>query len=89
MHSGQGVSVYAKGATGRRGEAQYAQDSLTQGFAAFTGVPADDNIAISTDGRGAWIYTIFVERLWRMVPVINKENSFRQIGTDSLPSEQR
>jgi putative transposase len=35
--------------------------------AAFTGVLADNGIAISMDGRGAWRDNVFVERLWRSV----------------------
>ena len=34
---------------------------------AFTGVLADNGIAISMDGRGAWRVNVFVERLWRSV----------------------
>jgi putative transposase len=34
---------------------------------AFTGLLADNAIAISMDGRGAWRDNIFVERLWRSV----------------------
>ena len=33
--------------------------------AAFTGVLADNGVAISMDGRGAWRDNVFVERLWR------------------------
>ena len=33
--------------------------------AAFTGVLADNAIAISMDGKGAWRDNVFVERLWR------------------------
>jgi putative transposase len=35
--------------------------------AAFTGVLADNDIAISMDGKGAWRDNVFVERLWRSV----------------------
>ena len=35
--------------------------------AAFTGVLADNSIAISMDGKGAWRDNVFVERLWRSV----------------------
>ena len=35
--------------------------------AAFTGVLANNGIAISMDGRGAWRDNVFVERLWRSV----------------------
>src|SRR6478752_6418435 len=35
--------------------------------AAFTGVLADNGIAISMDGQGAWRDNVFVERLWRSV----------------------
>src|SRR5258708_16690440 len=35
--------------------------------AAFTGVLADNAIAISMDGKGAWRDNVFVERLWRRV----------------------
>ena len=35
--------------------------------AAFTGVLADNGIAISMDGKGAWRDNVFVERLWRTV----------------------
>jgi putative transposase len=35
--------------------------------AAFTGVLADNGIAISMDGKGAWRNNVFVERLWRSV----------------------
>jgi putative transposase len=34
---------------------------------AFTGVLANDGIAISMDGKGAWRDNVFVERLWRSV----------------------
>jgi hypothetical protein len=34
---------------------------------AFTGVLADNGVAISMDGRGAWRDNVFVERLWRSV----------------------
>lgn len=34
---------------------------------AFTGVLADNGIAISMDGRGAWRDNVFVERLWRSI----------------------
>jgi putative transposase len=34
---------------------------------AFTGVLADNEIAISMNGRGAWRDNVFVERLWRSV----------------------
>ena len=36
-------------------------------LAAFTGVLADNAIAISMDGKGAWRDNVFVERLWRSV----------------------
>ena len=35
--------------------------------AAFTGVLADNGIAISMDGKGAWRDNVFVERLWRSI----------------------
>jgi putative transposase len=35
--------------------------------AGFTGVLADNGIAISMDGKGAWRDNVFVERLWRSV----------------------
>ncbi len=35
--------------------------------AAFTSVLADNGIAISMDGKGAWRDNVFVERLWRSV----------------------
>jgi len=35
--------------------------------AAFTDVLADNGIAISMDGRGAWRDNVFVERLWRSI----------------------
>ena len=34
---------------------------------AFTGVLADNSIAISMDGNGAWRDNVFVERLWRSI----------------------
>ena len=34
---------------------------------AFTGLLADNKIAISMDGKGAWRDNVFVERLWRSV----------------------
>jgi putative transposase len=34
---------------------------------AFTGLLADNGIAISMDGRGSWRDNVFVERLWRSV----------------------
>jgi putative transposase len=42
------------------------QDSQFTG-AAFTGVLANNGIAISMDGKGAWRDNVFVERLWRSV----------------------
>ncbi len=33
----------------------------------FTGVLANNDIAISMDGKGAWRDNVFVERLWRSV----------------------
>jgi putative transposase len=35
--------------------------------AAFTGLLADNGIAISMDGKGSWRDNVFVERLWRSV----------------------
>ncbi|MBR1140741.1 MULTISPECIES: IS3 family transposase [Bradyrhizobium] len=35
--------------------------------AAFTGVLADNGIAISMDGKGAWRDNVFVERLWKSI----------------------
>src|SRR6202051_3100091 len=35
--------------------------------AAFTGLPLENAIAVSMDGRGAWRDNVFVERLWRSV----------------------
>jgi putative transposase len=35
--------------------------------AAFTGLLADNGIAISMDAKGAWRDNVFVERLWRSV----------------------
>src|SRR5260370_1322902 len=35
--------------------------------AAFTGVLANNGIAISMDGKGAWRDNVFVESLWRSV----------------------
>src|SRR5260370_197709 len=35
--------------------------------AAFTGALADNGIAISMDGKGAWRDNVFVERLWKSV----------------------
>ena len=35
--------------------------------AAFTGVLANNRIAISMDGKGAWRDNVFVERLWRTI----------------------
>src|SRR5450756_2879857 len=34
---------------------------------AFTGVLANNDIAISMDGKGAWRDNVFVERLWKSV----------------------
>lgn len=34
---------------------------------AFTGLPKDNDIRISMDGKGAWRDNVFVERLWRSV----------------------
>jgi transposase InsO family protein len=34
---------------------------------AFTGVLANNDIAISMDGKGAWRDNVFVERLWRSI----------------------
>jgi len=33
----------------------------------FTSVLIDNNISISTDGKGAWRDNVFVERLWKSV----------------------
>ena len=38
--------------------------------AAFTGVLANNGIAISMDGKGAWRDNVFVERLWRSVKYV-------------------
>jgi len=35
--------------------------------ASFTGLLLGNDIAVSTDGRGAWRDNVFVERLWRSV----------------------
>jgi hypothetical protein len=35
--------------------------------AAFTGLLANNGIAISMDGKGAWRDNVFVERLWRSI----------------------
>ena len=48
--------------------------------AAFTGVLADNGIAISMDGKGAWRDNVFVERLWRSV------NTRRSICGPTKPS---
>ncbi len=37
---------------------------------AFTSVLADNGIAISMDGKGAWRDNVFVERLWRSVKYV-------------------
>jgi putative transposase len=42
---------------------------------AFTGVLADNGIAISMDGKGAWRDNVFVERLWRSVKYEEGRNS--------------
>ena len=42
----------------------FARSSWAQ---AFTGGLADNGIAISMDGKGAWRDNVFVERLWRSV----------------------
>ena len=34
---------------------------------AFTGLLADNGIAISMDGKGAWRDNVFIERVWRSV----------------------
>jgi transposase InsO family protein len=44
----------------------YDQGSQFTG-SAFTSVLADNGIAISMDGKGAWRDNVFVERLWRSV----------------------
>ena len=50
---------------------RHCRDNTDQGSqftgAAFTGLLADNGIAISMDGRGAWRDNVFVERLWRSV----------------------
>ena len=52
--------------------------------AAFTGTLADNGIAISMDGKGAWRDNVFVERLWRSV----KYEEVYLRGSDSV-SEAR
>lgn len=50
---------------------RHCRDNTDQGSqftgAAFTGVLASHDIAISMDGKGAWRDNVFVERLWRSV----------------------
>ena len=52
-------------------DAKHRRDNTDQGSQftsqAFTGVLADNGIAISMDGKGAWRDNVFVERLWRSV----------------------
>ena len=51
-------------------DAKHRRDNTDQGSqftgAAFTGVLADNGIAISMDGKGAWRDNVF-ERLWRSI----------------------
>ena len=42
-------------------------DQVAVSGSAFTGVLANNDIAISMDGKGAWRDNVFVERLWRSV----------------------
>ena len=53
----------------RHGELEIFNTDQGSQFAgqAFTGVLADNGIAISMDGKGAWRDNVFVERLWRSV----------------------
>ena len=52
-------------------EAKLRRDNTDQGSqftgAAFTGLLADNAIAISMDGKGAWRDNVFVERLWKSI----------------------
>ena len=68
-----GGGVLRSGAGGCFGSSRQAGDifNTDQGSqftgAAFTGVLANNDIAISMDGKGAWRDNVFVERLWRSV----------------------
>src|SRR5262245_61108763 len=53
---------------------------------AFTGVLADNGIAISMDGKGAWRDNVFVERLWRRVKY--KEVYLRAYDSVRRPSRR-
>ena len=69
-HNGSGI--LCRDAGGRHGSSRQAGDFKTdQGSqftgSAFTGVLANNGIAISMDGKGAWRDNVFVERLWRSV----------------------
>jgi transposase InsO family protein len=46
---------------------------------AFTGVLANNGIAISIDGKGAWRDNVFVERLWRRS--VGDQNGLRRSAT--------
>jgi putative transposase len=54
------------GVSWQAGHLQHRQGSQFTGQA-FTGVLANNGIAISMDGKGAWRDNLFVERLWRSV----------------------
>ncbi len=69
-HNGSGIlrrdAGGCFGSSRQAGHLQYDQGSQFTG-SAFTGVLADNDIAISMDGKGAWRDNVFVERLWRSV----------------------
>ena len=54
------------GSSRQAGHLQYRPGLAVHG-SAFTGVLANNGIAISMDGKGAWRDNVFVERLWRSV----------------------
>ena len=69
-HDGGGVLRRdAGGGIGRHGNPDVFNTDQGSQFTglAFTGVLANNGIAISMDGKGAWRDNVFVERLWRSV----------------------
>ncbi|MCP1975466.1 transposase InsO family protein [Bradyrhizobium elkanii] len=70
-HHGGGVlcrdASGCPGSSRQAGRLQHGSGGSQFTGQAFTGVLADNGIAISMDGKGAWRDNVFVERLWRSV----------------------
>ncbi len=60
-------SAGCHGSSRQAGNLEYRPGLAVHGRQALTGILADNGIAISMDGKGAWRTKSFVERLWRSV----------------------